>query len=128
MSWYDWLNPVHDVTYAAEQLDPQLQSLKSKYSRLKNQYNNLRSSVLNYHSTFAATLRDYKGYVAYNGALMITPTVLKMNENQFDSYLEAVKEPPPSVNPTNALPADVVQNIFKATGKTKYVINGIYNL
>ncbi|NEO15396.1 MULTISPECIES: hypothetical protein [unclassified Moorena] len=85
---------------------PDIPEKQKKVKSMENRYNQQRQKLTIDTHTFQANLKTYQTMVAYNAALLISLTVLKMSDEPYVNYLATIEENSPQIS-LKSLPADL---------------------
>lgn len=85
---------------------PDLEKKQREVKSLENRYNNQRQSLTTQTHLFDQRLKTYQEMVAYNAALLISLSVLRMSDERFAKYVEQVENNTPIIS-LDSLPAQL---------------------
>jgi len=80
---------------------PDIPGKQRQVKNLETRYNLQRTSLTNQTNAFDANLETYRQMVTYNAALLISTSILKMDDNQFTQYVAQVENNAPVINLDN---------------------------
>lgn len=102
---------------------PDIPGKQREVKSLENRYNTQRQALTSQTHLFDERLGQYQTMVAYNSALLISLSVLKMNDQQFTQYLATVENQAPTIS-LDSLPAQ-----FASSGKSiAFLAGGVLTL